>query len=93
MIFAVKMSKNAEILDKVQLDWTGIKPETFKLFSHSEKSKYDYKYFPFGDVVVLDANITQKGGIDIIGSNSCPKGWENLAMQDWEGMHVGCDCR
>lgn len=86
IMFVSRMSKNADLFEPIKRDWTGIKT-TDSLFgslftSGKDSGKPDVRYFPFGDVVVLDANLTTAGS-GVLNGNSCPDGYVPLSMQYW----------
>jgi len=81
IMFVSRMSKNADIFDTIKRDWTGINTKdhlTLSLFG-SSSGKLDVSYFPFGDVVVLDANLTTTGS-GVPNKNKCPDEYVPLSM-------------
>jgi len=69
IVFVGKMSKNADLFTSIKRDWTGIR--TVDTLFGSSSGQPDLSYFPFGDVVILDANLT-KTGAGVPKKNNCP---------------------
>ena len=76
IMFVSKMSKDAALFTSIKRDWTGIR--TVDSLFGSSSGKLDVSYFPFGDVVILAANLT-KTGSGVLNQNSCPEHYVPLS--------------
>ena len=75
-MFVSKMSKNADLFEHIRRDWTGISTKDSLFAEHS--GRLDLDYLPFGDLVILDANLT-KTGSEIPNKNKCPPNYVPLS--------------
>lgn len=80
IMFVSRMSKNSDLFQSIKRDWTGIR--TVDSLFGSSSGKLDASYFPFGDVVILDANLTKTGSGEL-NKNKCPDGYVPISRQYW----------